>query len=303
MAPLRARVAEALIRKAGWPPAARAIEGVRNLATYAIGAGTASLHVEQSGEGALLRDLAERWSAREVTLVDVGAHTGEYATCARAAFGPAATLHCFEPRPDSFAVLERRVGGQPRTSCHRLALGDEAGTASLFSDSASSVFTSLYAEAFGAPGHEVSRVDDVELRTLDDLAGDLALERIDLLKVDVEGHELAVLKGARRLLAAGAIDAVQFEFGERSLYSRTFLRDFFELLGPDFGFFRVTPFGLRRLSYSPAAEVFVREANYLAARASAGLESAVPRAHDTDGNGARALRRAARRRVSPGQAQ
>jgi FkbM family methyltransferase len=303
MTPLRARVAEALIRKAGWPPAARAIEGVRNLATYAIGAGTASLHVEQSGEGALLRDLAERWSGREVTLVDVGAHTGEYAVCARAAFGPALTLHCFEPRPDTFALLERRVGAEPRTSCHRLALGDEAGTASLFSKGASSVFTSLYPEAFGAPGHEVSRVDEVELRTLDDVADDLGLERIGLLKVDVEGHELAVLKGARRLLDADAIEAVQFEFGERSLYSRAFLRDFFELLGPDFDFFRITPFGLRRLAYSPAAEVFVQEANYLAARASAGLASAAPRAHDTHPDRARALRRIAGRLVAPGQPQ
>ena len=77
MAPLRARVAEALIRRAGWPPTARAIEGVRNLATYALGAGTASLHVEQ--EAALLRELARRWSARDVTVVDVGAHAGEYA--------------------------------------------------------------------------------------------------------------------------------------------------------------------------------------------------------------------------------
>ena len=303
MAPLRARVAEALIRRAGWPPTARAIEGVRNLATYAMGAGTASLHVEQSGEGALLRDLAERWRVRDVTLVDVGAHTGEYAICARAAFGPGATLHCFEPQPETFAVLERRLGTHRRTSCHRLALGDAAGAASLYSKSASSVFTSLYAEAFGAPGHEISRVDEVEVRTLDDVAGDLGLARIDLLKVDVEGHELAVLKGARGLLDAGAIDSVQFEFGERSLYSRTFLRDFFELLGPDFHFFRVTPYGLRRLPYSPAAEVFVGEANYLAARASVGAGSPAPRTHDSNADGTRALRRAARRRVSPGQAQ
>ena len=143
MAPLRARVAGALVRKAGWPPAARAIEGVRNLATYAMGAGTASLDVEQSGEGALLRDLAERWSGRDVTLVDVGAHAGEYAICARAAFGPRATLHCFEPQPETFAVLERRMGTDPRTICHRLALGDEAGAASFFILSASFVLTTL----------------------------------------------------------------------------------------------------------------------------------------------------------------
>ena len=138
--------------------------------------------------------------------------------------------------------------------------------ATLHSQDASSAFTSLYPDAFGEPGHEIARVDEVELRTLDQVAGELGLARIDLLKVDVEGHELPVLKGARGLLDAGAIEAVQFEFGERSLYSRTFLRDFFELLGRDFDFFRVTPRGLRRLEYSPAAEIFVQEANYLAMR-------------------------------------
>ena len=69
-----------------------------------------------------------------------------------------------------------------------------------------------------------------------------------------------------RCCEAGAIDAVQFEFGERNLASRSFLLDFAELLGPTFGLFRVTPFGLRPLRYSPAAEVFVREYNYLAVR-------------------------------------
>ena len=269
MAPLRARVADAVVRKAGWPPTARAIEGVRNLATYAMGAGTASLHVRESGEAALLRDLAERWRGRQVTVVDVGAHTGEYATCAREAFGPDATLHCFEPHPETFALLERRLAEDPRATCHRLALGDERGTARLFSGDASSVFTSLYADTFGTPGHEVTRVDEVQVRTLDELAPELGLVRIDLLKVDVEGHELAVLSGARALIEAGAIDAVQFEFGERSLYSRTFLRDFFELLGPAFDLFRVTPFGLRALRYTPAAEIYVQEANYFASRSPA----------------------------------
>ena len=271
MAALRGRIADALIRKAGWPPAARAVEGVRNLATYAMGAGTASLHVTESGEAALLRQLAAHRRGRAVTVIDVGAHTGEYAICARAAFGPHAELHCFEPQPETFAMLERRLDDDPRARPHRLALGAEAGVASLYGAASSSAFTSFYDAAFGAPGHEVTRVDEVEVTTLDEVVAELGLGRIDLLKVDVEGHELAVLRGASGLLADGSIEAVQFEFGERSLYARTFLRDFFELLGSEFRFFRVTPFGLRSIEWRPAAEVFVGEANYLAARRSAGL--------------------------------
>lgn len=261
---LRARVFEVLIRSAGWPPAAGVIERIRNLANYAMGAGTASLHVERSGEGALLRRLAEHWRDREVTILDVGAHTGEYALSARSAFGPDAVLHCFEPQPETFLTLDTRVSQQPRTACHPFALGDRPSVASLFSEAASSAFTSLHAGTFSRAGHEVTRIDEVQVRTLDEVADELGLERIDLLKVDVEGNELAVLQGARKLLGAGAIGAVQFEFGERNLASRSFLFDFFELLGPEFAFFRVTPFGLRRLEYRPSAEIFVLEANYLA---------------------------------------
>jgi len=261
----RARVFEILISHAGWPPAAGTIERIRNLTTYAMGAGTASLHVERSGEAALLRRLAEHWRDREVTVLDVGAHTGEYALGARSALGPHAVLHCFEPHPETFAILHARVGQEPRTTCHRVALGDAPAMASLFSDAASSAFTSLHAGTFSVVGHWVTRDDEVQVRTLDEVAEELGLGRVDLLKVDVEGHELAVLEGARKLLDAGAIGAVQFEFGERNLASRSFLLDFFQLLGPQFAFFRVTPFGLRRLEYRPAAEIFMLEANYLAA--------------------------------------
>lgn len=262
---LRARAFRLLVRHSGWPPAAGTIERVRNAATYALGAGTASLHVEESGEGRLLRRLGELWRGRDVTVVDVGAHIGEYAAAARSALGRDAALHCFEPQPDTFETLAARFAGDARTSCHRLALGSEHATASLYGDERSSAFTSLHP---GTLGNGAARVDEVEVGTLDALAAELGLGRIDLLKVDVEGHELAVLEGARGLIEAERVGAVQFEFGERNLASRTFLRDFFRLLGPGFRFFRVTPGGLRALEYTPAAEVFVLESNYLAASGS-----------------------------------
>ena len=259
---MRARAFRLLVRNAGRPVLAGAAERLRNATAYALGAGTASLHVEESGEGRLLRRLGEHWRDREVTVVDVGAHIGEWAAAARAALGASATLHCFEPQPETFDTLAGRFAAESRTSCHLLALGSEPGVASLYGDERSPAFTSLHADTLGAAP---ARVDEVEVRTLDAMSAELGIERIDLLKVDVEGHELAVLEGARGLIEAGSVAAVQFEFGERNLASRTFLRDFFRLLGPAFSFFRVTPFGLRRLDYSPAAEVFVLECNYLAA--------------------------------------
>jgi hypothetical protein len=106
----------------------------------------------------------------------------------------------------------------------------------------------------------------VEVETLDRMATCLGITRIDLLKVDVEGHEHAVLDGARQLLDHGAVAVVQFEFGARNLASRTYLRDFVTLLGERYELFRVRPRGLARLDYHTGAEMFLEETNYAAFR-------------------------------------
>ncbi len=50
------------------------------------------------------------------------------------------------------------------------------------------------------------------------------------MKLDTEGHELEVLKGATGLISQDAIGVIQFEFNEMNVLSRVFLRDFYRLL-------------------------------------------------------------------------
>jgi len=61
------------------------------------------------------------------------------------------------------------------------------------------------------------------------------IARIDLLKIDVEGHELDVLRGSRRALERGIVKLIQFEFGGCNLDTRTTFQDFFYLFR-DVGF-------------------------------------------------------------------
>ena len=73
--------------------------------------------------------------------------------------------------------------------------------------------------------------ETITLTSLDAFAAEAGLTRIDFLKLDIEGHELAALAGATRLLASGAIRALSFEFGGSNIDTRTYFRDFWLLLG------------------------------------------------------------------------
>jgi FkbM family methyltransferase len=261
------RFIHVLIRTGGWPLPSKALVLLRDFANYALGAGSASLGVADSGERAMLERLSRLWNQKgEITVVDVGAHQGDFARAARSAFGDRARIHCFEPEPLSFQALEAALSADAGIECHQLALGAAPGTARIFSDEPGSTLASLHPETFSTANASMGYSAEVSVETLDRVARTMQLGRIDLLKIDVEGHEVAVLNGAHELLAKDAIGVVQFEFGERNLATRTYLRDFVNLLGLDYELFRLSPRGLTRFEYQPSCEVFLLETNYVAVR-------------------------------------
>jgi hypothetical protein len=110
---------------------------------------------------------------------------------------------------------------------------------------------------------KLSHTEQVRITTVDDFCQSNGIDRIHLLKLDVEGYELKVLEGASRLLAARAIDFIQFEFGGCNIDSRTYFRDFFDMLAPQYSVYRVVKDGLKEIiSYSETLEVFTTT-NYL----------------------------------------
>jgi hypothetical protein len=91
-----------------------------------------------------------------------------------------------------------------------------------------------------------------------------------LVKIDTEGHDLAVLRGARTLLAGQNIAVVQFEYNHRWVYARAFLRDAIGLLA-GFGYRvgKLTPKGVEFYpGWDADLETFV-EGNYVACAARA----------------------------------
>jgi hypothetical protein len=107
----------------------------------------------------------------------------------------------------------------------------------------------------------------VRIRTLDGFCRERRIPRIDFLKMDAEGHELFILRGAKSMLRGGQISALSFEFGAANVDSRTWFKDFWDLLTPlYYRFWRIMPGG--RLLPIPAYRMSLDgagKANYVAA--------------------------------------
>lgn len=213
-----------------------------------------------SGETYLVMDVLRRRlsDVRSPTIFDVGANVGKITMLFRQAF-PGAAIWAFEPNPHSYEQLVDNVS-HPQTRCFNLGMGSSRKMGRLYLpvtpgslSSAATTHRDLLVEF-----HHASEIEDVvfETVTLDCFCDDQQIDRIDFLKIDTEGNELDVLLGGGKMLFEGRIQILQFEFGECHVYSRTFMRDFYQLL-PEYQFFRLGPRRLIPLGeYKVADEIF-----------------------------------------------
>jgi FkbM family methyltransferase len=188
---------------------------------------------------------------------DIGANIGKYTLLLRQAW-PDAEIWAFEPNPHTHEQLAKAMTGQ-RIQCRNLGFGTENATQKLYVDTSNqlSSHASIYKQVH-AGYHHTNELDEVsfEMQTLDHFCSENQISLIDFLKIDTEGNELAVLQGAANMLAAGKLPIIQFEFGECHVFSRTFLRDFYDLL-VGYRFFRLGPKSLIPLGdYNVSNEIF-----------------------------------------------
>jgi FkbM family methyltransferase len=162
-------------------------------------------------------------------LLDVGANHGTYARFL-SRIRPDLRILAFEPHPKSFKLLQGNAN-RDNVELFNLALSDTGGVMKLydFAQQDGSTQASLSQEAvrlFDANTIEY----EIRCFTLDDFADKHGLNHIAFLKVDTEGFDINVLRGACRMLEEKRIDIIQFEFIPACIALRVTMRDFFELL-------------------------------------------------------------------------
>jgi FkbM family methyltransferase len=195
------------------------------------------------GEHAFLNRLT---GLRDLTVFDVGAHTGEYSSLL-IDLCPTAHVFAFEPHPATFKQLQSVAADRHFTAVN-MGLSDQDGEVSLYDYAtdkmdSGSPHASLHREVIEDLHHSSSIAIPVRVTTVDVAMRSHQISHLNLLKLDTEGHELQVLNGASEALRAQRIDIIQFEVNEMNVISRVFFRDFYDAL-PGFAFYRLVSDGL-----------------------------------------------------------
>jgi FkbM family methyltransferase len=223
-----------------------------------------------NGEQLLQRAVVARCEsefAGSLVAFDVGANVGRWTSALLAHCRQASVekphVHAFEPATECCKEIEQTVwaaGRDRHVTLVAKALAATSSTREFYIVPGSSHISSLIPQ-FESPGE----VRTVETATVDGYCTEHNITRIHLLKIDAEGTDLDVLRGARGVLERRAVEVLQFEYNHRWILSRSYLRDVFELLdGMGYQLGVLTPQGVDFLSrWHHRLEDF-REVNYVA---------------------------------------
>lgn len=211
---------------------------------------------KRSGEENFLKNLlTQKGSSSNFVVFDVGANVGKYSLYIKK-INPNIAIYAFEPHPTTFKKLEK-TALENNFNALNVGCGDSKGTLTIYdyAQNDGSSHASLYKGVMEEIYQKESVATEVEIIPLDPFVEKLIQEnkisQIDLLKIDTEGHELAVLKGAKSTLEKGIIKAIHFEFNSMNIISRTFFKDFIDLL-PNYQFYRMLPDSLHKIEkYDP----------------------------------------------------
>jgi FkbM family methyltransferase len=189
--------------------------------------------IESNGERMVQQVVARHYPrSKPLVVLDVGANCGDWAVpmvldCRRHGRVDV-QIHAFEPVSATREMLERRVAETNLRSSVIVvgnAVSDRVGTVEMAVVGAGCGTNAIQPD----PKQQIEYIESVKCTTIDAYCEQNGIDEMALLKVDAEGHDLYVVKGAMRMLAGKKVRVVQFEYNHRWIFSRSYLKDMFEL--------------------------------------------------------------------------
>jgi FkbM family methyltransferase len=216
---------------------------------------------EKNGEKKIMEYIVQN----SKTIIEVGANTGQYLeqlTKLIEQYKKEVSIHTFEPAIHTFKILKENFKNYKNIQCYSIALSNTTGKAMFYQTEQLGEMSSLIQRT------KESYQDhyEVELNTIDNLFGNLPT--IDFIKIDTEGNDFNVLKGASNLLEQEKIKYIQFEYGDNWRFAGSSLINCIEFLEKyNYQVFLIRPDGLYKLDYTKWKE-FYSFANFFACRKS-----------------------------------
>jgi len=218
-------------------------------------------NIEKNGELTFIKNFLKIKSNKDrkkLLIFDVGANIGGYTDIIIKESNKlelSVFVHLFEPQKSLYAILQEKYKNLNNIHVNNFGLSDENAITHIFYDKEGSGLASLYKRKLKHYKINFDKSEKILLKRADSYIQENELTHIDLVKVDVEGHELNVFWGFGEYLNGDFIDFIQFEYGGANLDSKTSLLDIYSYL-EDRGFIiaKIYPQGLEIRDYKPFME-------------------------------------------------
>ena len=196
-------------------------------------------------------------------ILDIGGNVGSYSTELHKRW-PDATIHIFEPSPTNLPKLKARFQNIAKIFIHPFAVSDFEGTSTLFADTPGSGMGSLSHRDLNHLGiTEFNNEESINVIRVEEYWKKLNGKKIDVVKLDIEGHELSAIRGMGALIEN--VKIFQFEFGGFNIDTRTYFKDFFNFFSErGFDLYRITPLGVEAIKLYRETDEFFSTTNFLA---------------------------------------
>lgn len=190
-------------------------------------------------------------------LIDVGVNRGKYSDAIIKSF-PHSTIYLFEPQKYLYDILVNKYSMNDKIKLFNIALDSNEGEVTLVKGFEGDGEASIYSRKYLKNKKKIE--EKVKCNRLDNI---ILNQKIDFIKIDVEGNEMRVLNGMKKIIHN--IKVIQIEFGGTWIDSRFFYRDLFDYFKVyNFDLYRIAPNELIKINKYEEIDEYFTFTNFVA---------------------------------------